>query len=108
MQLMGIRILSVGGPFGENDRSRWLTVAALLERRSYAIGSSVQAPGAEPETHLYGSRWALDRLFAGNIDTIDKVVVPATDQFISDKPPILPTLVAGVFGLGRAIGLEQI
>ena len=56
-----------------NDRSRWATVRSLLESGSYVIDDVIQ-----------------DRHW----DTIDKVRFQ--DHFYSTKPPLLPTLIAGV------------
>ncbi|MGQ0636217.1 MAG: hypothetical protein ACT4QC_16510 [Planctomycetaceae bacterium] len=67
-----------------NDRSRWCTVWSLVERGTYQIDEIIQQPG-----------W----------DTIDKVRYG--DHFYSSKPPLLPTLVAGLYwGLKRATNLD--
>jgi hypothetical protein len=74
--------LSIPTPWKDNDASRWCTVWSLLERGTYAID---------------GSPW----------ETIDKVQGPAPFQavaqgaqpvkhFYSSKPPLMPTLVAGL------------
>jgi len=68
-----------------NDRSRWATVAALSEDGTYAIDRLIQI---EDET---GKR----RPF----DTIDKVRHRGQNgklHYYSSKPPLFPTLVAGV------------
>jgi hypothetical protein len=64
-----------------NDRSRWATVRALVERRSFAIEEIVTEPG-----------W----------DTIDAVVHPdagGTLHLYSSKPPLLAVLLAGPYWL---------
>lgn len=57
-----------------NDRSRWCTVWALVERGTYQIDEIIERPG-----------W----------DTIDKVRWKG--HFYSSKPALLPTLVAGLY-----------
>ncbi len=60
--------------FGANDRSRWVTVWSLVERRTYQIDEIIQTPG-----------W----------NTIDKGRF--RDHFYSSKPPFLATIVAGFY-----------
>lgn len=70
--------------FSANDRSRWCTVWSLVHRGSYQIDEIIQRPG-----------W----------DSIDKVKVDG--HFYSTKPALYPTLVAGLYYLGRpTIGLD--
>jgi len=57
-----------------NDRSRWCTVRALVEQGTYQIDDARRVPG-----------W----------DTID--LVKSGDHFYSTKPPLLATLVAGLY-----------
>ncbi len=59
-----------------NDRSRWCSIRALLEHRTYQIDAVRQIPG-----------W----------DTID--LVSTGDHFYSSKPPLMVTWVAGVVWL---------
>ena len=70
-----------------NDRSRWLTVRALVEHGTYAIDDVVREP---------------------NWDTIDMVQHTGADgemHLYSSKPPLLATLVAGEYWLiNRATG----
>ena len=64
-----------------NDRSRWLTVRALVERGTFAIEDLVVEPG-----------W----------DTIDAVVHPDSTgrlHLYSSKPPLLSVLAAGPYWL---------
>jgi hypothetical protein len=63
-----------------NDRSRWCTVWSLVERGTYQIDEIDSAPG-----------WG----------TIDKV--RHQGHYYSSKPPVLSTLVAGVYWLVRAV-----
>lgn len=71
-----------------NDRSRWCTVRALVEQGTYRIDDVRRLPG-----------W----------DTID--LVRHEGHFYSTKPPLLSTLVAGVYWcvrqtLGWTLGLQ--
>jgi hypothetical protein len=68
-----------------NDRSRWLTVRALVEQGTYAIDRYVADPKTNP-----------------NWDTIDMVMHPdvaGTPHLYSSKPPLLATLYAGPYWL---------
>lgn len=68
-----------------NDRSRWATVWSLVERRTFQI-----------DEIDYYSRWA----------TIDKVRYRAAESepwhFYSSKPPLLSTIVAGLYWIERS------
>lgn len=70
-----------------NDRSRWCTVASLVEHGTYAIDSQIQI--ADPvRRHIYP--W----------QTIDKVRHLGADDkqhYYSSKPPLFPTAVAGIY-----------
>jgi hypothetical protein len=69
-----------------NDRSRWATVWSLVERRTFQI-DEIDAVGA----------WS----------TIDKVRYRTSESepwhFYSSKPPLLSTMVAGLYAIERAI-----
>lgn len=66
--------------FSANDRSRWCVIRALVE----------------PEMRVAGAPYAIDkvRLLRG-WDTID--MVKHDDHYYSSKPPLLPTMMAGVY-----------
>lgn len=70
-----------------NDRSRWCTVASLVEHGTYAIDSQIEI--VDPiRRHI--RPW----------QTIDKVRHLGTDQkqhYYSSKPPLFPTAVAGIY-----------
>ena len=77
-----------------NDRSRWCTVAALVEHGTYEIDEQISIQNAS------GRRpW----------NTIDRVRHRGADgqlHYYSSKPPLFPTLVAGVyFVVQRASGM---
>jgi hypothetical protein len=72
--------------FSANDRSRWTTVWSLAERGTYQIDEIIQRPG-----------W----------NTIDKVRYQ--EHFYSSKPPLLSTIVAGLYWLLKhAFGLDLV
>jgi hypothetical protein len=70
-----------------NDRSRWCTVASLVEHGTYAIDSQIEI--VDPvRRHIHP--W----------QTIDKVRHLGLDDkqhYYSSKPPLFPTAVAGVY-----------
>lgn len=70
----GARLRSAPALQSANDRSRWCTVWSLVERGTYQIDEIRTRPG-----------W----------DTID--LVKHEDHFYSTKPPLFPTVVAGVY-----------
>jgi hypothetical protein len=87
---------------GANDRSRWVTVRALLENGSYSIGqrdpATATAKNPAGDTGL---------VFEKDWKTIDKVLDPQTGRYYSSKPPWLATLVAGeCWLLERILGWE--
>lgn len=66
--------------FSANDRSRWCTIRALVE----------------PEMRVEGAPYAIDRVrLLRGWDTID--MVKHDGHYYSSKPPLLPTLMAGVY-----------
>ncbi len=103
--------------FGDNDRSRWVTVRALVDDGTYAVGrrdrelvlvtelSAVAAPDAlqAAVAAAAGQRLRIQSdqgyVFEDGWRTIDKVCNPATLEFYSSKPPLLPTLAAGEYWL---------
>ncbi len=83
---------------GDNDRSRWDTVRALVENHTYAIG---HRDGIDPDTNKPIDRGIVTE---DGWRTIDKVLNPQTHDFYSSKPPLLPTLVAGEYWLLHRAG----
>ncbi|TWU48328.1 hypothetical protein [Rubripirellula reticaptiva] len=87
------RIACVTSPEGDtaflsaNDRSRWCTIASLVEDGTYAIDRQVAI--ANP-IHRNRRPWG----------TIDKVRHTGADgklHYYSSKPPLFPTMIAGVY-----------
>lgn len=96
-----------------NDRSRWLTVRALLENGTYVIGQrnkdafvasacalvGINQPFGIPVVLEAGklARIKGDKglLFEEGWNSIDRVLKPDTLEFYSSKPPLFPTMLAG-------------
>lgn len=79
---------------GDNDRSRWDTIRALVDEGTYAIGDR-DSDRITPN-NKYGDQGII---FEDGWKTIDKVLNPANHKFYSSKPPFLPTLIAGEYWL---------
>ena len=79
---------------GDNDRSRWDTIRALVDEGTYAIGSR-DSSRITPD-NKYGDQGIISE---DGWKTIDKVLNPETHKFYSSKPPFLPTLFAGEYWL---------
>ena len=83
--LIAIAVLQAAPLQSANDRSRWATVWSLVERRTFQIDE-------------------IDAV--GRFSTIDKVRYRANESdpwhFYSSKPPLLSTLVAGLYAIERA------
>ena len=103
-------------PFiSSNDRSRWATVRSLVENGTFVVARRdldlVRATALLP---LFQTTWpgalassgaahrlrlAADRGFLFEEEgwrTVDRVLDPKTLEYYSSKPPLLPTLVAGL------------
>jgi hypothetical protein len=97
---------------GDNDRSRWDTVRALVDDGTYVIGHRNHRSAVPCAVALLAAPdglQAVNLTAAGQQDsgiiaedgwkTIDKVLRPDTQDFYSSKPPFLATLVAGLYWL---------
>jgi hypothetical protein len=103
--------------FSSNDRSRWATVRALVDEGTYVIGTRdlrvTQASALAPLGQLnplaaaalaqagFQARMASDAgiIFEEGWQSVDKVLNPSTQRYYSSKPPLLATLVAGLYWL---------
>jgi hypothetical protein len=103
--------------FSSNDRSRWATIRALVDEGTYVVGkrdretmfrslgwvlSSTTPTEAAASTVLgYNARVRSDRgiIFEPDYGSVDKVLNPETLEFYSSKPPLLSTLIAGLYWL---------
>ena len=108
--------------FGSNDRSRWATVRALVEKKTYVIGKRDPAAFSVSAATLFGhldplqvavlARVGLEArvrsnsgiLFEDGYQSIDAVLRPETLEFYSSKPPLLATLVAGLYWFLHLLG----
>lgn len=103
--LVGGRIAVVRSSTGEvpflsaNDRSRWATVASLVDYRTYKIDYFQRIRDAETNRRTWQS--------------IDRVRHSGPDGMMHDyssKPPLLATMIAGVYALVKTIsglGIQQ-
>ncbi len=72
-----------------NDRSRFVTIRALVDSGTYAVGSINEDGSYKTGSPLAEPGW----------DTIDKVRRPDTGLLYSSKPPLMPTVLAGEYWL---------
>ena len=83
-----------------NDKSRWCTIASLVERGTYAI--------EEQEAVTYNDSRRKDKTVKP-WRTIDKVRHTGADgelHYYSSKPPLFPTMVAGLYWIvNKATGM---
>jgi hypothetical protein len=86
--------------FGSNDRSRWDTIRALVEKGTYEIGERV----TDPASRKYRDKGIA---FEDGYLTIDKVLIPETHKFYSSKPPLLPTVLAGEYWVLYQLGISM-
>ena len=76
-----------------NDRSRWATVACLVERGTYVIDEQIAI--ANP-IHRNRRPW-------NSIDKVRHLGADGSQHYYSSKPPLLATMVAGVYWLVHQI-----
>ncbi|GIW92233.1 MAG: hypothetical protein KatS3mg110_0274 [Pirellulaceae bacterium] len=91
-QLMRVRSDLGGTPLlSANDRSRWSTIRSLVDHGTYAVDQVVLRPDGKRDREWY---------------SIDMVKHPGPDgkeHFYSSKPPLFPTLVAGLYWVFRTL-----
>ena len=81
-----------------NDRSRWSTIRALVDHGTFAIDQVVLAP----DTRRRDPSWY-------TIDMVRHRGHDAKEHYYSSKPPLLPTLIAGMYWIVKQLtgaGLE--
>ena len=84
--------------FSSNDISRWATVRALVDDGTYVVGERL----AQPSTN--GKPYTDVGIISENgWKTIDLVLHPDKQVFYSTKPPLLSTLVAGLYWLLKTL-----
>ena len=120
--------------FGSNDRARWATIRSLVHDGTYVIGKRdptlaavalfgetdpfkaivVYHAGAEFRTDVSNPLSHYGIIFEAGLKehawaTIDRVMDPETLKFYSSKPPLLSTLLAGIYWvLYHVFGLSLI
>lgn len=108
--------------FGSNDRARWATIRALVHDGTYVIGKRdptlsaaalfgetdplravvIYQAGADFRTDVSNPMSHSGIIFKKGLKehgwaTIDRVMNPETLEFYSSKPPLLSTLLAGIY-----------
>lgn len=92
------RILQVQSSTGEvpflsaNDRSRWCTIATLVVNGSYQIDPVLEIRDPKTKRRVWYT-----------IDLVRHRSSDGKQHFFSSKPPLLPTLYAGVYWMLRAV-----
>lgn len=91
-----------------NDISRWCTVWSLVERGTYSIDECPWRSRTQDKV-LRPDKLAPPNATAGALKRLEYTLAPAswkqgeaTERFYSSKPPLLPTLIAGILYPFRA------
>jgi hypothetical protein len=93
------QILALRRPtLGDNDRSRWDTIRALVDDGTYAIGR--RDPTLATKENPHGD---VGIIAEDDWKTIDKVLRPDNQTFYSSKPPLLPSMLAGEYWLLKRV-----
>ncbi len=97
------RIVSVHSADGKtpflsaNDRSRWCTIRALVDYRRYSIDEVVvRDPHATDYRRKFDPSWQ-------SIDMVRHKGPDGFEHYYSSKPALLPTLLAGLYWIIKAI-----
>jgi hypothetical protein len=103
--------------FGSNDRSRWATIRALVDDGTYVIGrrdqtvffgsstlplgliDPLQVAVAAQAGYFYRTNNDSGIIFEDGWQSVDKALHPAKLEFYSTKPPLLATILAGLYWL---------
>ena len=93
------RIAVVSSPEGDtaflsaNDRSRWCTVSSLIDDGTYKIDRQISI--VDPK-HRHRFPWQ-------TIDKVQHIDREGDLHFYSSKPPLFPTMVAGVYAVVKSV-----
>lgn len=80
-------------PFlGANDRSRWATVSALVDDGTYAIDRQLEIRDSRTRRRTWQT-----------IDLVRHRGEDGRQHYYSSKPPLLPTMIAGVYAAVRGV-----
>ena len=110
-QVLGMT-LKTPTQIGANDISRWCTVWSLLERGSYAIDECPWQDKTQDKV-LKPSKLAAPEAGDSPLKKLEYAIAPKAwktgepvDHFYSSKPPLLPTIIAGLLYPARqALGV---
>lgn len=107
--------------FSSNDRSRWATIRALVDEGTYVVGrrdkkvfygsivlplghlDPIQAVAAVAGGYHYRTSNDSGIIFKDGYQSVDKALHPSKLEFYSTKPPLLSTLIAGLYWLLRCL-----
>jgi hypothetical protein len=84
--------------FSSNDKSRWALVSALVDDGTFAIGRRVEVDEDGLGYKDSGNDVIFDKA-TGKWKSIDIVLRPDTNEFLSSKPPLLAVLVSWLYWL---------
>jgi len=103
--------------FGPNDISRWCTVWSLLERGTYAIDECPWQDKTQDKV-LKPDKLATPDKTSSALSRFEYALAPyswktgdSVDRFYSSKPPLLPTLMAGIlypFRVATGVPLDKV
>lgn len=104
--------------FGSNDRSRWATIRSLVDEGTFVVGrrdrTMIVATAVLPLGQFHPIQASMTArggyefrtkkgdsgiIFEDGWQSIDKVLHPTRLEFTSSKPPLLSTLLAGLYWL---------
>ncbi len=103
--------------FSSNDRSRWATIRALVDEGTYVVGQRslektlasavasfgnfdpLQTAGIVQAGYYVRIKSDTGIIFLDGYGSVDKVLHPDKMEFYSSKPPLLSTLLAGLYWL---------
>ncbi len=110
-QAMGVA-MRAATQFEANDISRWCTVWSLVEKGTYAIDECPWQANTQDKVKK-PDKIAEPKAAAGPVKKLEYAIAPrawkegeATERFYSSKPPLLPTMIAGVlYPIRRATGV---
>jgi hypothetical protein len=115
-QILGYT-LKTPSMFEANDISRWCTVWSLIERGTYAIGECPWSYRTQDKV-LRLNRLPEPTAESSPLKRFEFAIAPpywkdgeATEQYYSSKPPLLPTLVAGLlypFRMATGVELDRV
>jgi len=78
--------------YGSNDRSRWATIHAMVDRNTFVVGNRENFHSNNKDEYRDEGI-----IFQNEYQSLDKVMNPATGEFYSSKPPLLTVLLAGEY-----------